>query len=330
MHVYGDRRLAFLAWLRTGRLPTVRSADGIELKFNPWHDPENGRFTFANNGKYFAQWGGDGFSGGGGGTGGGAGASGTWDGPGRPSRPRTDRTKRNRPGTPSLKPNSASASDRVLSSKRRANDNGWPSGKFNGGGGGDFGGGGASATGNWGASERSPQVPDGARTRRSASDGSTITGNLSVTAPTREQFRTVVRNGYAYQIDARERTRRISGTLTLAETPRRSRTLQARAGGNDRRRTDDGGHYIAARFDGPTAAFNHFAQDASFNRGGYRALEDQWARAKRAGRKVFVRVVPVYEGASGRPSEINIWFTIDGRPESQKFSNGFAEKKRGD
>jgi hypothetical protein len=24
------------------QLPSVRNADEIELKFNPWHDPENG------------------------------------------------------------------------------------------------------------------------------------------------------------------------------------------------------------------------------------------------------------------------------------------------
>ena len=117
--------------------------------------------------------------------------------------------------------------------------------------------------------------------------------------------------------------------LTLVETSRRSRTAQAKAGGDDRRRTDDGGHYVAARFDGPTAAFNHFAQDAAFNRGEYRALEDQWARAGRADKKVFVKIVPVYDGASKRPSKINIWFTIDGHPQSLQFSNQSSEKNRG-
>ncbi|WP_338057599.1 DNA/RNA non-specific endonuclease [Sphingomonas beigongshangi] len=81
------------------------------------------------------------------------------------------------------------------------------------------------------------------------------------------RVRTVVRNGYAYQIEARGRTRRVSGTLTIAESPRRSRTSQRQAGGTERRASDDGGHYIAVRFDGPTDAFNHFAQDRHFNRG---------------------------------------------------------------
>lgn len=44
------RRQAFSSWLRTGRWPVVRTADGIECKFNPYHDPTNGRFTFAPGG----------------------------------------------------------------------------------------------------------------------------------------------------------------------------------------------------------------------------------------------------------------------------------------
>ncbi len=45
-----EQRRAFGRWLRTGHLPTVRLADGTELKFNPYHDPRNGQFTFAPGG----------------------------------------------------------------------------------------------------------------------------------------------------------------------------------------------------------------------------------------------------------------------------------------
>ncbi|MBI0475161.1 hypothetical protein D9601_07310 [Sphingomonas sp. MA1305] len=109
----------------------------------------------------------------------------------------------------------------------------------------------------------------------------------------------------------------------------RSKSAQAQAGGADRRPTDDGGHYIAARFDGPTDAFNHFAQDANFNRGEYRRLEDQWASAKRAGRNVTVRILPSYDGASKRPSEINIWFNINGHRQSLAIPNEPKEKRGG-
>lgn len=45
----GERRRAFAIWIRTGRLPMVDD-DGVERKFNPYHDPRNGRFTFAPGG----------------------------------------------------------------------------------------------------------------------------------------------------------------------------------------------------------------------------------------------------------------------------------------
>lgn len=54
MHsVAGTRHRAFSAWLRTGRLPIQLASRELEFKFNPWHDPENGRFTFVGQGRYF-------------------------------------------------------------------------------------------------------------------------------------------------------------------------------------------------------------------------------------------------------------------------------------
>lgn len=46
--IAGERReFSFDAYLRTGRLV---GAEGLECKFNHYHDPENGRFTFAGTG----------------------------------------------------------------------------------------------------------------------------------------------------------------------------------------------------------------------------------------------------------------------------------------
>ena len=76
---------------------------------------------------------------------------------------------------------------------------------------------------------------------------------------------------------------------------------------------------MAARFKGPAEAFNHFAQDANVNRGGYRVLEDEWAREKRAGARVTVKISPVYGDESARPSAINVWFIVNGTLKSKKF-----------
>ncbi|MBB4839633.1 hypothetical protein HNP52_002702 [Sphingomonas kyeonggiensis] len=40
---------AFSIWMRTGRWPRVE-APSVEVKFNPWHDPRNGQFTFGPGG----------------------------------------------------------------------------------------------------------------------------------------------------------------------------------------------------------------------------------------------------------------------------------------
>lgn len=56
----------FAWWLRTGRVLQSPAADGIERKFNPWHDPVDGRFTFAGSGRDYGA-GGAGLSGGAGG-----------------------------------------------------------------------------------------------------------------------------------------------------------------------------------------------------------------------------------------------------------------------
>ncbi|WP_353888515.1 DNA/RNA non-specific endonuclease [uncultured Sphingomonas sp.] len=267
----GERRRAFSIWLRTGRFPFVPNADGVELKFNPWHDPGTGRFTFVGAGQRHGQWGDGGFPGGGGGRGGGGGATGSGDWSAGLSRRKPQNPARGR--TPKVPAQTAASADHAASIKSSAHEpfpeGTWTSGGFVGGGGGSFRGAGASGT--WGVPDpkRRPSPSPGSATAGASSDRVAAThGTTARLASTpSEEFRTVVRNGYAYQIEARGRTRRVSGTLTIAESPRRSRTSQRQAGGTERRASDDGGHYIAVRFDGPTDAFNHFAQDRHFNRG---------------------------------------------------------------
>jgi hypothetical protein len=130
-----------------------------------------------------------------------------------------------------------------------------------------------------------------------------------------------VRNGYAFKIDQIVRTRDINGYLSDGSQSRRSRRTQATAGGVDRRATDDGGHYIAARFNGPREWFNHFAQDANFNRGRYRAIEDSWAKELWAGHKVFVDIVPHYPGLSRRPDSLTITWLVDGKRLQRTLAN---------
>lgn len=129
------------------------------------------------------------------------------------------------------------------------------------------------------------------------------------------------KNGYDFHINVIARTRRTYGQLSLAVSPVQSRHHQAQAGTPNRLGNDDGGHFIAARFNGPSDSFNHFAQNANFNRGSYRVMEDSWARELRAGHKVFVDIEPLYKGTSQRPYQLNVIWEIDGKKFRKKFPN---------
>lgn len=388
------RRRAFLVWLRTGRLPCEADADGVEFKFNPWHDPENGRFTFAGTGHYY-----------------GRGSGGQSEGRGR-DLPSQVRRADGPPGTISnmaeadawraealarsghrplyrmaiearyqyyrkrfaRRPQLPSGTSRPAhpvgpqgSPAGRGKPRTWGGGGFTGGGGGDFGGGGATGDGNWGGETKKPQArragaglqrtpprivaqpprasagpqrrspPVEARRPRTVASPQQSTRRVQVRRPTAghgprsgsEDWRTVERNGYRYEIDDQNRTRRISGEITLNPDQGRSRSAQLGAGGSDRREGDHGGHYIARRFNGPKEAFNHFAQDGSFNRSDYAKLENQWEQAKRLRKQVRIKIVPVFEGKSQRPSALNVWFWIDGHRESLQLPNKSKEKRDG-
>lgn len=252
----------FEYFLRTGR--RSRSATPIETKFNPWHDAEDGRFTFAGQGQFFPgrttirrRTGDDGFSGNGGGWGGG-GATESWEGSSG------DDTSGTRPAPVRHSPK--------------------------------------------------PTIVVSAPAARPKA------------ATVRQQSRlTQYANGYAYVVDAHARTRGVSGELKLQWQPREKR-VQLDAGKPDRRSTDQGGHYIAARFNGPGEWFNHFAQDTNFNKSAYYTLENQWARALRSGRRVFVDIVPHYEGDSMRPYKIVVRWSAGRGEVIEEFPNERREK----
>lgn len=122
-------------------------------------------------------------------------------------------------------------------------------------------------------------------------------------------------------MDESGRVAQISGDLTSNPAQLRNAKAQLSAGGQDRLATDEGGHFIGRRFDGPLDDFNHFAQDMNFNRGAYKALENSWQRSLDAGQAVSVNIKPTYLGNSLRPNALEIHYTIDGVPYRQTYFN---------
>lgn len=328
-----QQRRNFSVWLRTGRRASRSDSHEIELKFNPWHDPEDGRFTFAGTGQYFGP-----------GSTRSAGSRGQavpkvvysddFSKPPITNMAEADAWKAeelakhgHEPGYPEAIEKryqfyKNSLAHRPASQPSPSAGQNMPSlpefrggGRSFGGGGGSFGGGGT--TGDWDDSPTSQTEPLPANgSARVEPPSKQLEAQRFSQTGAEEHWSQVCRNGYLYEIDAEDRTRRISGDLALNANQGRSQAVQRAAGGSDRRTSDHGGHYIARRFNGPTEAFNHFAQDANFNRGDYRKLEEEWAQAKRSGKDVRVKIVP-----SQRPSALNVWFWIDGTLKSRKLPN---------
>lgn len=267
----------FALWIRTGRWPDPDASVAVERKFNPWHDPEDGRFTFAGQGRHYGSG-------------------------GRGSSTATAPRKRGR-----FKPGNGSY-------------------------------GGAGGSGSFGDSSPARFVPRPVP-RKPSTPLRVIPGPAPFRprpsvrpAPARPirtpRWRKVVRNGYVFQLDELDNTRRIDGTLTdEAKTPR-SRAAQRNAGKPDRLPTDDGGHFIANRFNGPSDAFNHFAQDASANRGAYRVLEQEWADALAQRKTVKVTIIPNYPEGSRRPSQLKIFYSIDGVRHQRTIDNSYKPKAK--
>ncbi|WP_422058261.1 DNA/RNA non-specific endonuclease [Sphingomonas sp.] len=319
------RASAFGIWMRFGQR-------GLEFKFNPWYDSEDGRFTFVGQGNYFPRRGSidDPFAARGGY---GRGPWTTETDAERSSREDDPRNPRNH----SVHTVQAGESLTSIARRRkglRVSDLAWLNG--------------IDPKKRLRIGQRlmlpHQQFLDAGRDARNkflalAYYQQTHGGRLPpnpANPPSLERqildsnWRRETLNGYDFQIDVIDRPRITYGTVSQTNKPKRSRRLQARAGGADRRPTDDGGHFWAARFDGPLVRFNHFAQDANFNRGAYRAMEDAWAAHRRAGRSVFASIKPYYSGASRRPYKIVVTWSVDGgRRETRTFWNEAKGKPRG-
>lgn len=330
------KQSAFEIFLRTGKIvgPTTGSQN-LETKFNPWHDPNNGQFTFAGQGRFVV-----------------------------PGMDRPDRQPSNAPAhnnaitrTPvqnnarrRADPSSQAGSDFRRFHPRHPNNHTIYTARA------------GDSLSRIAASRTGLSVSDLAWLNGLAPDARLQLGqrlmvptqayldagraarrnfiNLTFYRDTHDQrlppdpahapsietqlnsdFRTIRENGYNFDVDLILRNRRTHGELGTAPPERRSRQAQRAAGGADRRPTDDGGHYIAPRFGGPAKPFNHFAQDASFNRGAYRDLERSWDRERDAGHRVFIDIRSYYRGLSLRPFRLSVSWTIDGREHHRDFDN---------
>ncbi len=113
--------------------------------------------------------------------------------------------------------------------------------------------------------------------------------------------------GYTYKTDELGRIISCEGTLQKG-VAERNKYAQRTVGGKDRLPDDEGGHLIASIFKGSGDIDNLVPMDSNLNKGEWKKLENDWAKALNATppEEVKVKITPVYEGNSKRPTRFII------------------------
>lgn len=134
-------------------------------------------------------------------------------------------------------------------------------------------------------------------------------------------------NGYTYTTDDQGRVISAEGTLKQGDpSSQRDMDGMSAVGKGDQHEGDHRGHLIGHRFDGSGGIENLVPMDAKLNQGDYKKLENTLAKALENGSEVTVKVEPIYEGDSNRPSAIKVTYTIDGEKETVVFKNESGDK----
>lgn len=128
-------------------------------------------------------------------------------------------------------------------------------------------------------------------------------------------------NGNTYETD--ENGNKISCDANPKYTEDGSRNVkeQKESGGEERQEDDDGGHIIARILGGAEGEENLVPMRRTINRGDYKKMENEIAKALQEGKEVSVHIDINYEGDSSRPSKLKAEYTIDGKKTICEFDN---------
>ena len=96
---------------------------------------------------------------------------------------------------------------------------------------------------------------------------------------------------------------------------------QKEAGGEERQEDDDGGHIIAKILGGAEGEENLVPMRRTLNRGDYKRMENEIAKALQEGKKVTMHIDIEYDGDSSRPSKFRAEYIIDDKKTVCEFDN---------
>ncbi len=123
------------------------------------------------------------------------------------------------------------------------------------------------------------------------------------------------KNGYDYKTDKLGRIKEAKASELRLEKGERNLYSQRTVGGTDRLKDiDDGGHLFGTQFGGSGDIDNMLPQNSKINRAGgeWYKMEQEWANALKETppKKVSVKINPIYEGKSMRPTKIKVKYKI--------------------
>lgn len=128
-------------------------------------------------------------------------------------------------------------------------------------------------------------------------------------------------NGNTYKTD--ENGNKVSCDSNPEYTEEGSRNMkeQKESGGEERQEDDDGGHIIARILGGAEGEENLVPMRRTINRGDYKRMENEIAKALQEGKEVSIHIDIEYDGDSSRPSKIRAEYTIAGKKTVCEFDN---------
>lgn len=129
-------------------------------------------------------------------------------------------------------------------------------------------------------------------------------------------------NGYKYKTDEFGRTISAEGTLRIRdEDHRRNMDTDEAVYKGEKEAGFEKGHLIGYQFGGSGGMENLSIMAGEVNHGDFYKLEKKLADAVKAGDEVKMKVEPVYEGTSSKPSEYRVTHSINGEKEVVVFNN---------
>lgn len=128
-------------------------------------------------------------------------------------------------------------------------------------------------------------------------------------------------NGNIYKTDENGNKIACDSNPEFTEEGSRNMKEQKESGGEERQKDDDGGHIIARILGGAEGEENLVPMRRTINRGDYKRMENEIAKALQEGKNVSIHIDIEYDGDSSRPSKIRAEYTIDGKKMVCEFDN---------